>query len=76
MTRFNLSVTLLACIGVEAETRVQAEQKLRAALTRSDATLGTLDGKPIVVRIEIEGELDLIDVKERAENEPITAASW
>jgi hypothetical protein len=55
--------------------RGEAEQKLREALTRSDATLGTLEGKPIVVRIEIEGALDLIDVEERDENEPITAAS-
>jgi hypothetical protein len=76
MTRFNFSVTLLACIGAEADTRAQAEQKLREALTRSDTTLGTLEGKPIVASIEIEGALDLIDVEERVENEPITAASW
>jgi hypothetical protein len=73
--RYHFNATLLADVGVEAETRVEAEQKLREALTGSDATLGTLEGKPIVVRIEIEGSLDLIDVEEGAENGPITAAS-
>jgi hypothetical protein len=73
--RYHFNATLLADVGAEAETRVEAEQKLREALTGSDATLGTLEGKPIVVRIEIEGSLDLIDVEEGAENGPITAAS-
>jgi len=73
--RFHFNATILADIGVEAETRVEAEQKLREALTGSNATLGTLDGWPIVVRIEIEGALDSIDVEEGGENGSITAAS-
>jgi hypothetical protein len=75
MTRFNFSVTLLACIGAEADTRAEAEQKLREALTGSNATLGTLGGEPVVATIEIEGTLDLIDFEDSAGNEPITAVA-
>jgi len=75
MTRFNFSATLLACIGVEADTRGEAERKLREALTGSEATLGTLEGEPIVASIEIEGALDLIDFEDSAGNEPITSPS-
>jgi hypothetical protein len=67
MTRFNFSVTLLACIAVEADTRGEAEHKLREALTGSDANLGMLEGEPIVTSTEIEGALDLIDDEENAE---------
>ncbi len=76
MTRFNFSVTLLACIGAEADTRAQAEHKLREALTRSEATLGMLEGEPIVTSIEIEGALDLIDVEENAKGAcPVSVAA-
>jgi hypothetical protein len=75
MTRFDFSATLLACIGAEADTKGEAEYKLREALAGSEATLGMLEGEPIVTSIEIEGALDLIDVEDCAENEPITAAS-
>jgi hypothetical protein len=47
-----------------ADTQAEAELKVRAALEASDATLGMLDGAPIVVPVEIEGELDLIETIE------------
>ena len=64
MKKFTLQATLIATIRVKAETRAEAEQKLRAALEASDANLGMLDGEPIVVPVEIEGDLDLIETSE------------
>jgi len=61
MTEFTFQATLLASIRVKAETQAEAEQKLRAALEASEANLGTLDDAPIVVPVEIEGDLDLIE---------------
>jgi hypothetical protein len=61
MTEFTFQVTLLASIRVKAETQAEAEQKLRAALMASDANLGMLDDAPIIVPVEIEGDLDLIE---------------
>ena len=60
MTEFLFQVTLLASIRVKAETQSEAELKLRVALEASEANLGILDDRPIVVPVEIEGELDLI----------------
>jgi hypothetical protein len=64
MTEFTFQATLLASIRVRAETQAEAERKLRAALEAADATLGRLDGSPIVVPVEIEGDLDLIETAE------------
>jgi hypothetical protein len=64
MKEFTLQATLIATIRVKAETRAEAELKLRAALEASDANLGTLDDEPIVVPVEIEGDLDLIEAAE------------
>jgi hypothetical protein len=61
MTEFTFQVTLLASIRVKAETQAEAELKLRTALEGSDANLGMLDDAPIVVPVEIEGDLDLIE---------------
>jgi hypothetical protein len=61
MTEFTFQATLLASIRVMADTQAEAELKVRAALEASDANLGMLDGAPIVVPVEIEGELDLIE---------------
>jgi hypothetical protein len=61
MTEFTFQATLLTSIRVKAETQAEAEQKLRAALTASDANLGMLDDAPIIVPVEIEGDLDLIE---------------
>ena len=66
MREFTFQATLIASIRVKAETRAEAEQKLRAALAASDANLGMLDDAPIVVPVEIEGDLDLIDAAEGA----------
>jgi hypothetical protein len=70
MTEFTFQATLLASIRVKAETRAEAEQKLRAALAASDANLGMLDDAPIVVPVEIEGDLDLIETMESTGEEP------
>jgi hypothetical protein len=64
MTEFTFQATLLASIRVMANTQAEAELKVRAALEASDANLGMLDGAPIVVPVEIEGELDLIETIE------------
>jgi hypothetical protein len=64
MTEFTFQATLLASIRVMADTQAEAELKVRAALEASDANLGVLDGAPIVVPVEIEGELDLIETIE------------
>jgi hypothetical protein len=61
MTKFTFQVTLLASIRVKAKTQAEAELKLRTALEGSDANLGMLDDAPIVVPVEIEGDLDLIE---------------
>ena len=66
MTEFTFQATLLASIRVKAKTQAEAELKLRTALAESDANLGMLDGAPIVVPVEIEGDLDLIDTIESA----------
>jgi hypothetical protein len=63
---FTFQVTLIASIPVKAETRVQAEQKLREALEASDANLGMLDNELIVVAVEIEGNFDLIEAMDSA----------
>jgi hypothetical protein len=73
--RFSFNVTLLARIDIDAATRVQAGDKLRRALIGSSATLGTIEGKPIVTTIEIEGELDLIDDEKYPERDPEARAS-
>jgi len=73
--RFSFNVTLLARIDIDAATRVQAGDKLRRALIGSSATLGTIEGKPIVTTIEIEGELDLIDDEENVEGDPTACTS-
>jgi hypothetical protein len=70
MKEFTLQATLIATIRVKAETRAEAEQKLRAALEASDANLGMLD-EPIVVPVEIEGDLDLIETTEDPGEEPL-----
>jgi hypothetical protein len=64
MMEFLLQVTLLASIRVKAETQAEAELKLRAALEASEANLGMLDDAPIVVPVEIEGDLDLLEAME------------
>ena len=64
MTEFTFQATLLASIRVKAETQAEAELKLRAALEGSDSNFGMLDDAPIVVPVEIEGELDLIETME------------
>jgi hypothetical protein len=64
MARHRFHATLLASITVEANASSEAERKLRAALSASDANLGMLDDEPIVATLEIEGELDLIDAEE------------
>jgi hypothetical protein len=69
MTEFTFQATLLASIRVKADTEAEAEQKLRAALMVSEANLGMLDATPIVVPVEIEGDLDLIDTIESASEE-------
>ncbi len=69
MKEFTFQATLLASIRVKAKTQAEAELKLRAALEGSDANLGMLDDAPIVVPIEIEGDLDLIDTSESASEE-------
>ena len=61
MMVFTFQATLLASIRVKAETPSEAELKLRTALEGSEANLGMLDDAPIVVPIEIEGDLDLIE---------------
>jgi hypothetical protein len=68
---FTFQATLIASILVKAETRVKAEQKLREALEASDANLGMLDNEPIVVAVEVEGDLDLIETCEDAGEEPL-----
>jgi hypothetical protein len=69
MTEFTFQATLLASIRVKAKTQAEAELKLRTALEGSDANLGMLDDAPIVVPVEIEGDLDLIDTIESASEE-------
>jgi hypothetical protein len=69
MREFTFQATLIASIRVKAETRAEAEQKLRVALAASDANLGMLDDAPIVVPVEIEGDLDLIETVESAGEE-------
>ena len=71
MIEFTLQATLIATIRVKAETRVEAERKLRAALEASDANLGMLDDEPIVVPVEIEGDLDLIETRKTPAEEPL-----
>jgi len=69
MTEFTFQATLLASIRVKAKTQAEAELKLRTALEGADANLGMLDDAPIVVPVEIEGDLDLIDTIESASEE-------
>jgi hypothetical protein len=69
MKEFTFQATLLASIRVKAETQAEAEQKLRTALEGSETNLGMLDDAPIVVPVEIEGDLDLIDTIESASEE-------
>ena len=61
MREFLFHATLLASIRVKAETQAEAELKLREALSASDANLGMLDDAPIIVPVEIEGDLDLVE---------------
>jgi len=61
MREFLFHATLLVSIRVKAETQAEAELKLREALSASDANLGMLDDAPIVVPVEIEGDLDLVE---------------
>ena len=71
MREFTLQATLIATIRVKAETRAEAEQKLRSVLAASDANLGMLDDEPIVVPVEVEGDLDLIETSEDTGEEPL-----
>ena len=64
MTTYTLQATLIVSIAVKAETRADSERKLREALALSRANLGMLDNKPIVVAVEIEGDLELLDAVE------------
>jgi hypothetical protein len=75
MREFTLQATLIVTIRVKAETRAEAEQKLHAALAASDANLGTLDDEPIVVPVEVEGDLDLIETGEDTGEEPLRKQS-
>jgi hypothetical protein len=71
MREFTLQATLIATIRVKAETRAEAERKLYSVLAASDANLGTLDDEPIVVPVEVEGDLDLIETCEDTGEEPL-----
>ena len=72
---YRFQVTLLASIAVKAKASAEAERKLRAAISASDANLGILDGKPIVATLDIEGEIagaapsepDLLTIEARAD---------
>ena len=64
MKNFTFQSTLVASVRVSANTRADAEQKIRAAVASSDATFGMLDGAPLVVPVDIEGALDLIEAKD------------
>jgi len=46
------------------KTRADSERKLREALASSCASLGMLDDGPIVVAVEIEGDLSLLNIAE------------
>lgn len=61
MREFTFQATLIASVRVKATTQAEAERKLREALGATDANLGMLDYAPIVVPVEIEGDLDLIE---------------
>jgi len=74
MREFLFQVTLLASIRVKAETEAEAELKLRAALDASEANLGMLDDTPIVVPVEIEGDLDLIEAMENTGEGIVTSS--
>ena len=65
MREYEFQATLIASIGVKAETRAEAERKLRAALAASEANLGMLDNESIICTVEVEGDLDLIEICER-----------
>jgi hypothetical protein len=69
MMEFLFQVTLLTSIRVKADTQAEAELKLRAALEASEANLGMLDDTPIVVPVEIEGDLDLNETSENTGEE-------
>jgi len=69
MKEYVFQATLIASIGVKAETRAEADLKLRAALAASEANLGMLDNEPIVCTVEVEGDLDLIEICERSGDE-------
>ena len=69
MMEFLFQVTLLTSIRVKAKTQAEAELKLRSALEASEANLGMLDDTPIVVPVEIEGDLDLIETLENTGEE-------
>jgi len=75
MREFTLQATLIATIRVKAETRAEAEQKLHSVLAARDASLGTLDDEPIVVPVEVEGELDLIETSEETGEKPVSRAT-
>ena len=62
MREFLFHATLLASIRVKAETQAEAELRLRETLSASDANLGRLDDAPIIVPVEIEGDLDLVEI--------------
>ena len=77
MMEFLFQVTLLASIRVEAETQAEAELKLRVALEASEANLGMLDDTPVVIPVEIEGDLDLIEASENTgEGSTAGRSSW
>ena len=63
MREFTFQATLVASVRVKAKTRAEAEGKLRQALGATDANLGMLDDAPIIVPVEIEGDLDLIEIR-------------
>jgi hypothetical protein len=74
MMKFIFQATLITSIQVKGETRGECEQKLRAALAASAANLGMLNDELIVGRVEIEGDLDLLDVDECAGNSYVGAS--
>lgn len=57
--KYSASVTLLANIDVEAETLKEARSKIRQLMSDCEANLGMLDNEPVVVNLELEGEIDV-----------------
>lgn len=59
MKSYTFDLTLLTSVKVNASSVNEGKTKIREMLEECQANIGSIDGDPVLVSLEIEGNIDL-----------------